>query len=102
MTDEELKQIAKDLHLGKIFCDRQCPSPQAITQVFMILNFMNEEQLKDFEAKGYDFFYEYLDQAGPMAMNGLPCFFSIRCLTQAETATMLDYYRKYKAALEAV
>jgi len=102
MTDEELKQIAKDLHVGKIFCDRHCPSPQAIPQVFMLLNFMNEDQIKDFQAKEYDFFYEYLDQAGPLAVNGLPTFFSIRCLNRTDTAKMLDYYKKIKAAVEAV
>lgn len=102
MTDEELKQIARDLHTGKIFCDRHCPSPEAVSQVFMILNFLNEEQLKDFEAKEFDFFYEYLDKAGPVAVNGLPSFFSIRCLNKTDSARMFDYYNKIKAALEAV
>ncbi len=37
--DEDLKQIAKDLYNGLIYCDRQC-QPHEISQRFMVLLFM--------------------------------------------------------------
>jgi len=36
-SDEELKQIAIDLHAGKIFCDRQCRKEE-ISMVFSIID----------------------------------------------------------------
>lgn len=39
-TEEELKNIAKDLYNQKIFCDRHLSNPSDVTSVFMILMFM--------------------------------------------------------------
>jgi|ERR1035437_5923771 hypothetical protein len=40
--DEDLKQIAKDLYNGLIYCDRQC-KPHEISQRFMVLLFMGPQ-----------------------------------------------------------
>ncbi len=46
--------------------------------------------------------FEYLDQAGPRAINGQPTFFSMQTLTKDETKKMIEYYEKIKKAVEEV
>ncbi len=99
-TDDELKEIAKDLWAGKIFSDRHITSlkdsPNMLGMVFMPIVFMDSEtkkQLSDFKV---NFIYEYLDKAGPRAINGMPTFFSCRTLTEPETKKMFEYYEKFK------
>lgn len=101
-TDEELRQIALDMHLGKIFSDRHCPTPDMIRSVFMILAFMEEAQIKELQERNIDFFYEYVSEAGPMAVNGMPTFFSVRMLNKGETVKMFEYYKKFKEAQDSV
>ncbi len=103
-TDEELKQIAEDLWAGKIFCDRQVQSrrPEDITMVFMVLMFMDKKQLKQLEKDEVDFFYEYMSQATPRGINGMPTFWSVRVLTKPETKRMFEYYEAIKGALANV
>lgn len=44
--------------------------------------------------------YEYLSEAGPMAVNGKPTFFSLRLLNKADTEKMFTYYEQYKQIRE--
>ena len=101
-TDEELKQIALDLHHGRIFSDRHCSTLEDVKSSFMVLAFMEQEHLKKMEEDQVDFIYEYLSEAGPMSVNGRPCFFSMRLLTKPESQKMFDYYEKIKKAVESV
>jgi hypothetical protein len=100
-TDEELKTIAKDLYAGKIFSDRHLSGPHEISMVFMILAFLDAEHIKKMQDDNIDFIYEYLDQAGPMAVNGKPTFLSARMLNKDETTKMFDYYKKIKDAVDS-
>lgn len=101
-TDEELKEIAKDLHAGKIFSDRHCQSIEELRGSFMILFFMGPEETKDLEKKEIDFIFEYLEKAERRSVNGRPIFLSMQCLTKVEAAKMFEYYEKIKAALAAI
>ena len=101
-TDEELRQIALDLHLGKIFSDRHCPGPESIPMVFMLLNLMEDKVIEEIKAKNVNFIYEYLDQAGPLSVNGMPTFMSLRFLTKDESDKMFEYYKKFKEAQDSV
>lgn len=40
LTDDELKEIAKDIYNGKIYTDRHCQNPNDIMSIFMPLIFM--------------------------------------------------------------
>lgn len=143
-TDDQLKQIAKDLFNGKIFCDRQCNGDTM--SVFMVMMFMgpqpptkpsapenddlveNREEVSDFfekeeellkqykkEKKLYKkaykcfqenylpsigFVYEFLTEAGPIAINGKPSFFSVRFLNIEDTDKMFEHFEAYKAIRE--
>lgn len=103
-TDEELKQIAKDLWAGKIFSDRHIPPGDShmMLSVFMPFVFMDKKTLKDMQREKIDFVYEYLDKAGPRAINGMPMFMSCRILTKPETKKMFEYYEKFKAMADTL
>lgn len=98
----ELKQIAIDLFDGKIFSDRHIHNQDShsIGMVFMplILGAFSESTKE--EIADINFIYEYLDQAGPAGINGMPCFFSFRYLTKAEAEIMFGYYDEYKKVKE--
>jgi hypothetical protein len=70
--------------------------------VFMPLAFMDKKALKSMQREKVDFIYEYLDKAGPRAINGMPMFFSCHILTQPETKKMFEYYNKFKELADAL
>jgi hypothetical protein len=101
---EELKQIAMDLVDGKIFSDRHLgeSNQSMLGSVFMPIvlgafSKMTEEELKEGKVS---FIYEYLSEAGPMAVNGMPTFFSMRVLNKEETEIMFEYHDKYASLKE--
>lgn len=126
-SNEELKKIAKDISDGKIFCDRHCNPNMSISSIFMpilfmgIINWPTEDTrenklikifLKDKEAdykkryekwfKNIGFVYEYLSEAGPLAINNYPMFFSCRFLSKEDTEKMLKYYDEYMKLKEEI
>jgi len=44
--------------------------------------------------------YEYLDQAGPTSVNGMPTFFSLKYLNISDAEKMFVFYEKYKEIRE--
>lgn len=55
---------------------------------------------EEVQLKSIGFVYEYLSEAGPMAVNGKPTFFSGRFLNIEDTKKMFDYYNQYKEIRE--
>lgn len=98
-TDEELKQIAQDIHKGLIFSIGHIENPADTPSVFMPLHFMSDEAIGDL-AKKEPFIYEYLDKASPRSVNGLPVFISFQYLVKEETKKMNGYYNKIKQAVD--
>lgn len=96
-TDQELKDIAKDIYRNNIFTDWHIENPEDIKLSFMILRFMEKE---DFEDVGL--VYEYMSKAGPRSVNGLPTFMSCRLLNIKEVVVVREYYHAYKEAMETV
>lgn len=97
-TPEELKQIAVDLFHGKIFTDRHCRRPEDIMMVFMVFALMASKDMKKFQDDPPGMIFEYLDKAGPRSINGMPGFFSCQMLSQDDTKTVLDLYKKLEEA----
>jgi len=96
-TDEELKKLALDIFSGHVFTDRHLQDPHDLTRLFMVLNFLNEENLAELRADPPGLIYEYLSEAGPRSVNGLPSFFSMKMLNQADTEKMFKLYEEIKA-----
>jgi hypothetical protein len=94
-TEEELKQIAKDLWAGQIFCDRQISDKQLLTSVFMPLVFLSVKDVKELKRRNIDFIFEYLSSAGPRSINGMPVFMSCQLLSKSDTERMLVFYSKF-------
>ena len=103
-TDEELKQIAKDLYAGQIFTDRHVSNPDLLSSVFMVLAFMQSETKvgKTFYDNPPALIYEYMDKAGPMGINGMPMFTSFCQLDKEECDKMFAYYEKVKEAMDGI
>lgn len=92
-TDKQLKLIGIEIAHGKVFHSGQITNPQDIGLVFMPASLMSKEQRKEaIEDRGVVAFYEYMDQAGPRSMNGLPMFHSFHTLTDEENKKVTDAY----------
>jgi len=94
-TQKQLKQIAVDLAEGKIFSNLHLRNQEELSGVFMVILFMDQEQLQKIADNDVVFIYEYLDKANPLSVNGMPTFFSMRYLTKYDFSTMYHEYIRY-------
>ena len=125
LSDEILKNIAKDLYNNLIFTDRQCRESE-LMMVFMPLIFMGpsapsltDDKVKnrdsiiyklleeEIEQKHYKLYasnigmiYEYYTEASPRGINGNPIFYSLRMLSKTDCDKMLDFYNQYREIRE--
>jgi hypothetical protein len=99
-TNDELKQIAIDLYDGRIFSDRQVVNPKDMAMVFMPLALGALSKMSKEDTDDINMIYEYLDKAGPRSINGMPNFFSVNLLRNAEAKTMFKFYDEYKGMKE--
>ncbi len=95
-TDEDLRQIAVDIHDGKIFTTNHLPREDVnlVPLVFMPLAFMGQDQLE--QMQDVSLIYEYIDKAGPRSVNGYPAFMSMQALRHEEAERMWKFYESYK------
>lgn len=100
LTADDLKQLALDIHHGKVFTDRHInpPSREELQFVFMPLAFGAFGQMTEEEVKDIGLMYEYVSEAGPRSHNGMPCFFSFRILNREQTVYVLEKVRNIQAA----
>lgn len=99
-TDADLKKIAVDLFEGKIYTDRHIPEGESLAMVFMPIALGAFQNTTEEEIKNIGLIYEYLDQAGPRSINGMPNFFSFKMLTRSETESVITHYDAYKKLKE--
>jgi hypothetical protein len=103
-TDDELKQIAKDISTNLIFTDRHIPSEsrsQMLPMVFMPLA-IGGKAIDDMIENKVDTIYEYYSKAMPRSINGYPMFPSLCILGEEDAKVMWDHYKKIQKALKAV
>jgi hypothetical protein len=88
-----LRALALDIVEGKVFGSWAVRNPNTdLTLVFMVLLFCKKEDFpEDIGA-----IYEYMNLAGPRAINGMPMFTSCRFLTQAEYKEVCEYIQEIK------
>lgn len=85
LTDEKVKQLARDIISGQVFGSWQLAnSGLALEQVFMPLLFMDPMLTKRLMREEAVHLYEYVSQAGPMSVNGYPIFMSFYRLDQED------------------
>jgi len=103
-TDEELKQIAKDLLADKIFTSAHLREgdESLIGSIFMPILFIDQKQRDELEANDVQVLYEYYSESGPRSLNGYPMFMSMKYMTRKEWEKVFNYHEKMKTALDEV
>ncbi len=96
-SDKFLSDLALSLFKGEIFTDRHCQK-EDIRFVFPILSFIKEEMFD--EIKNVSLIYEYLEEAAPHSVNGMPMFFSARFLNEHDTKVLFEKYEKINNAIK--
>lgn len=83
MTDDELRQFVLGVVDGHIFTSAHIPDDEnrMLSMVFMPLLFAQELDLTD-----VGIVWEWVKDAGPRGINGMPCFFSMRLMKSADWA----------------
>ncbi len=96
ITEEEVRTLAMDMVSGTVFTDRHCESVEEVRRIFIVLALMNPKQLKELGKRDIGMVYEHIDKASPRSINGKPCFFSFRTLTQKDTKRVLEEVKKLR------
>lgn len=100
-TDQQLKEVALGLRSGTIFSSDQV-SQEQVGRVFLLLAFMAPEDRQVLQADEITFCYEYLENALPRGINGLPMFHSMHMLNRADHLRLIELAKKIEAALAGV
>lgn len=98
MSDAQIKKLVVDVHGGSVFCDWMIPEEErerAMMYVFVVLVMMDKEQRDQFLSQEPAMIYEYLEEAGPRTVNGLPTFFSLSYLNKADYTAFRQEFTKY-------
>lgn len=80
MPPDELRQFVDDFVSNRIFTSAHLRENDDIAMVFMPVALGAFSGWSDTGLERIGVLWEYLSQAGPMAINGLPCFFSFHVL----------------------
>lgn len=100
MSDEDLNQLARDMESGVVFSHMHLDSPNDMSLVFMPLVLMNERQHAEFIDSCPGMIYEYVKDALPRAVNGLPLFASFRTLNIPDTNRLIAKIEAIRAATD--
>lgn len=94
-TDDELKRLALDIVDGKVFGSWMTPNQDEGLLPFKIVTMMmDKEHLKELERRQVIGIYEYMSEAGPMSVNGLPSFMSCRMIHRGEADKLNEFINK--------
>ena len=126
-SDDELKQIAKDIYHNLIFTDRHINEYDKglVTSIFMPFIFMGhinwptdntreskiirillEDKEPEYKKRHNNYvnnvglLFEYMDKGLSRSINGYPMFFSVSVMSIEQTERMFDFYNKYKQLME--
>jgi hypothetical protein len=104
-SDEFLKELAKEIWAGNVFCIWHMSKSQVELQfdmVFMVFVFLTLEQRKWFVKNDITFFYEEYRKAFPRGVNGLPMFASVQHLDSNDEKRLRVWYDKVKASMDGL
>lgn len=102
MTDDEIKQLAEDMYKGIVFTDRHIQRGEDIQSVFAVLALMEQKQIDILRKNPPGMIYEYMDRAGPMAVNGMPIFFSFKMASVDDAKKIIERYNNIREAVAKV
>ena len=99
MTEVEINQLAQDIHAGKVFTDRHVQVADDLLLVFMPFAFLQGDDLEKMNDVGM--VYQYMNEAGPRSVNGMPTFMSFRTVSKSDLPLVLEKVRKIRAAVDS-
>lgn len=102
LTEPEILQIAEDIYKGQIFTDRHLRDKSLFQNVFMVLALADQKTINSIKAAKPGMFYEYLSKAGPMGINGMPIFSSMRMANEDDTKKIWAIVQKMEEAMKIV
>ncbi len=83
MSDRELRALALDAVEGRLYGTWMCANSDEMRASFPILGLVDQEWFEGMKARNVVHFYEKMDKAAPIGVNGKPMFFSAHALTQS-------------------
>jgi len=89
-TSEEQEKLAWDIIGGQVFGTWNIPKGSDPTFPFLVLTLMSVEERQELITEGVVACYEYISEAGPRSVNGMPCFFSVRFLNKEDCKAVFD------------
>lgn len=97
-TEEELKQIAKDLFAEKIFTSEHIRKEDLglSNSIFMPLMFLSKENADEMIKNNITIIYEYFSEAMNRSINGYPMFMSYKTLRKEEWTKIIEIYDDIK------
>ena len=98
-TEKELIELARAMATHMIFTDRNCRTVEEIRMVFMSIGLGALSECTEAFRNDIGLIYEYLDNAAPRSINGLPCFFSAHYVSKADTKILMEHYERMNQAL---
>jgi hypothetical protein len=93
-SDDEIKQLALDVALGKVFGSWMLDHEDEASMCFVVLMLCGPREHAQLRAAGVTAVYEYLDKAGPRTVNGLPSFLSMQLLNQEDQGRLAGAVRR--------
>jgi hypothetical protein len=102
MTDDEIKTLAEDMYKGLVFTDRQLSTADELPMVFIPLALAGKELIEELQKIPPGMIYEYIEEAGPMGVNGMPMFTSFKVASVEDTRKIFEHYHKIKEAVARV
>lgn len=104
MTPEEIKELATDTFMEKVFFSTMLPEHDAhlLSSVFMATVFMDSKQIDQIRKDKVVAFYEHLDKAGPRTINGYPIFMSMKTITKGDLVEVQKIVEKLREAVGKV
>lgn len=98
---ERLRRLVLDICDGRVVTDLHVPEG-ALGIVFVPLMLMSPEERKKFAMLDIGLVYEYLQEAAPSSINGLPVFFSLRTLGREDAKRVCEGWRLERERRQAV
>ena len=100
-TEDELKQLVRDLVSGRVFVNSMIPEGEALTlgMVFMVIGLGG---LEGIDTSTIGQIYEYYHKAVPGSINGFPMFHSAQLINVEDWAKVISMANAIEAATTAV
>lgn len=102
LSEEKVLEVARGMLTNIIFSSdsiRPDQRKQLMHLVFMPTAFLSKEDIDKMREEDITMFYEFMDKAGPRAINGLPMFTSMHMVSRADHARINAKYDELEKLL---